>query len=82
MFFYRRVQPPPFGPGGQTPPAHTAANWGRIIVAILLLAAAVGVAFWARSIGWDSAAERFLDIAKVGAGALFGALLGEKTASK
>ena len=82
MLLFRKVEPPPFGPGGKKPPHQTVPNWGRIIAAFVLLVVIVGLAFYARNVGWDSAADRFLDLAKVGGGMLFGTLLAEKSASK
>ena len=81
MIFFRKVQPPAFAPGGALPPKEKVPNWTRIAVAIALLIAIVVAAFYARHIQWDSAADRLLDLAKVGGGMLFGVLLGEKTAS-
>jgi hypothetical protein len=82
MFFFRRIQPPTFGPGGAKPRKQTVANWGRLVVAIVLLILVVAAAFYARRIGWDSAAEHLLDLGKVGGGMLFGVLLGEKSAAE
>jgi hypothetical protein len=82
MLFFKRIELPAFGPGGKKALHQTVPSWGRITAAAILLALVVASAFYAKKIGWDSAADHLLDLAKVGGGMLFGVLLGEKTAAK